>query len=539
MAWKNDRVAAGSARPVTRLWTLLAMTALAAPVHAQPTVTNLGVLPGGTISSGAAMSADGSTAAGSSFIPGTGYRPFRWTASGGMENLGILPSGRDCLGRAISADGSVVVGSCLFPASPHRAFRWTAAGGMQSIALPTGGTYFSDGYAVSADGSVVVGQHGGPQSLTQFAFRWTPASGVQDVLGLPNASFYFGYAVSADGSVVAGSCNIPSDGHRAFRWTTSTAMKNLGALPGVLPGQGNSEGYAMSSDGSTVVGTASNVDGSFAYRRLVGGGLQSLGVLPGGVNSSAEAANADGTVIAGQCFDALGNPRAFLWTAVIGMVDLNTYLPALGIDTTGWTLTDAHGISADGRAITGTGTFNGDQRAFVVSGLPVCALAVTSQPANVIACPSGNATFVISASGTSGPVTAWQWRPLGTPLWLNVNNGTNIDPGTGQPAFSASGATQSSLTLTNAVGSSQSVSGGRREIHAVVSNTCASATSSAAVWTICPADFNCSGVVNINDIFDFLAGWFAGAPAADFNGVGGIGIQDIFDFLAAWFAGCP
>jgi hypothetical protein len=42
----------------------------------------------------------------------------------------------------------------------------------------------------------------------------------------------------------------------------------------------------------------------------------------------------------------------------------------------------------------------------------------------------------------------------------------------------------------------------------------------------------------VQDIFDFLAGWFAGNPAADFNGVGGITVQDIFDFLAAWFAGC-
>jgi hypothetical protein len=26
---------------------------------------------------------------------------------------------------------------------------------------------------------------------------------------------------------------------------------------------------------------------------------------------------------------------------------------------------------------------------------------------------------------------------------------------------------------------------------------------------------------------------------ADFNHAGGLTVQDIFDFLAAWFAGCP
>ena len=54
----------------------------------------------------------------------------------------------------------------------------------------------------------------------------------------------------------------------------------------------------------------------------------------------------------------------------------------------------------------------------------------------------------------------------------------------------------------------------------------------------CPADFNGDGTSTVQDIFGFLAAWFAGAPAADFNGVGGTNIQDIFDFLAAWFVGC-
>jgi len=54
----------------------------------------------------------------------------------------------------------------------------------------------------------------------------------------------------------------------------------------------------------------------------------------------------------------------------------------------------------------------------------------------------------------------------------------------------------------------------------------------------CPADYNGDGVLSVQDIFDFLAGWFAGSSQADFNGAGGLGVQDIFDFLAAWFAGC-
>jgi hypothetical protein len=53
----------------------------------------------------------------------------------------------------------------------------------------------------------------------------------------------------------------------------------------------------------------------------------------------------------------------------------------------------------------------------------------------------------------------------------------------------------------------------------------------------CRADFNQSGTVEVQDIFDFLNAWFAGSASADFNG-GGLAVQDIFDFLNAWFAGC-
>jgi len=54
----------------------------------------------------------------------------------------------------------------------------------------------------------------------------------------------------------------------------------------------------------------------------------------------------------------------------------------------------------------------------------------------------------------------------------------------------------------------------------------------------CPADFNGSGAVSVQDIFDFLGAYFASDPRADFNTSGTISVQDIFDFLSAYFAGC-
>ncbi|MCC6320543.1 MAG: hypothetical protein IT438_03800 [Phycisphaerales bacterium] len=54
----------------------------------------------------------------------------------------------------------------------------------------------------------------------------------------------------------------------------------------------------------------------------------------------------------------------------------------------------------------------------------------------------------------------------------------------------------------------------------------------------CVGDFNGTGGVTVQDIFDFLGAYFANDPRANVNTVGGVSVQDIFDFLAAYFAGC-
>lgn len=55
----------------------------------------------------------------------------------------------------------------------------------------------------------------------------------------------------------------------------------------------------------------------------------------------------------------------------------------------------------------------------------------------------------------------------------------------------------------------------------------------------CAGDFNRSGDVGVQDIFDFLMAYFAGQLEADVNASGGVTVQDIFDFLAAYFGACP
>jgi hypothetical protein len=55
---------------------------------------------------------------------------------------------------------------------------------------------------------------------------------------------------------------------------------------------------------------------------------------------------------------------------------------------------------------------------------------------------------------------------------------------------------------------------------------------------LCRADFNNSGSVTVQDIFDFLAAYFSNNLSADINNSGAVTVQDIFDFLALYFAGC-
>ena len=56
--------------------------------------------------------------------------------------------------------------------------------------------------------------------------------------------------------------------------------------------------------------------------------------------------------------------------------------------------------------------------------------------------------------------------------------------------------------------------------------------------TFCPADFDASGAVNIQDVLRFLDFWFGSALGADWNYDSRITPQDLFDFLTAWFQGC-
>lgn len=273
---------------------------------------------------------------------------FRWTKDSGLTDLGTL-GGSDPGVRiaseaaAVSADGSTIVGSSQgMPGGARHAFRWTPAGGMTDIGTVVGTdsafSVSSLAQLVSVDGSVVAGSSFGSGTTGQsHAFRWTSASGMVD-LGTPDgADSSFSFAVSPnamtpDGKAIAGEWHGTGDSPvRAFRWTQSGGMENLGTLP-PLPDtiSSHSRAYAISTDGRVVVGANTDFPRNEtpvarAFRWSPTGGLQTIEqwtgkTLSGDVTAiSAFATNDDGSVVLGE----LSNSHTFVARAG-GAIDLDS-----------------------------------------------------------------------------------------------------------------------------------------------------------------------------------------------------------------------
>jgi probable HAF family extracellular repeat protein len=308
----------------------------------------LGDLPGDEFFSKAyGVSADGRIVVGETYSA-LGWEAFRWE-NGTMTGLGDLP-GRAFVskGYAISADGSVIVGvsGSLFGGE---AFRWTQSEGMKGLGDLPGSFFHSVAYAISADGSVIVGES--ESALGTEAFRWTKEEGM---VGLGRLSWRdsTAYGVSADGSVIVGESDSLKALWEAFRWTKEEGMVGLGCLVPVSE-EPFSGATAVSADGSVIVGYSapsfpSTDPEPFRWENGVMTGL--------GVSGYAWAVSADGSVVVGGADGSAAHVNAFIWDSKDGARDLKSVLVnECGLDLTGWTLTAARGISADGLTIVGYG----------------------------------------------------------------------------------------------------------------------------------------------------------------------------------------
>lgn len=324
---------------------------------------DLGVLPGAASMQAKGLSADGQVVIGDAFAVDGASQAFRWTRATGLLSLTAAGQGSSNA-YACSADGSVIVGQ-----GGNRAFRWTAAGGSQTLGVLTDYESYqgfphnvSTSTCVSASGSLVAGLSYYSGAGAAKPFVWSVSSGQMaspnvSLNGSTSSETHTVYDMSADGSVLVGFNNYLG----AFRATAGGTQ--LLVRPNGEPGWGSvSQALAVSDDGSVVVGFS----GARAFRWTSSMKMIELGHLPGAMSSVAHATNGDGSVVVGTS----GN-RAFLWTRSAGMSELLPLLAAAGVDVSGWSLEVAHAVSADGTSIAGWGTCAGQQRAFVATGVPM------------------------------------------------------------------------------------------------------------------------------------------------------------------------
>lgn len=310
----------------------------ATPSIAQtPSFTLLGIPQGLEGSTGRAISADGTAAAGDSVSRG-----FVWSRNGGRNDFGLsapFPS----TSYGISGNGQVVVGGGTGGLPPRPAYRWTQAGGYQSIG--SAGFTGADAYDASFDGSVIVGiAQNGIDAATTHAFRWTQASGMQILTNQLSRSL----AVSGNGAMVVGG-TYGSGPDRAFVWSASVGMQ---FLPNV-GGSGDAEASAINFDGSIIAGR-SGLGGSVATMWINGVAselsvsIPSAEFVPNGVSD-------DGAVVTGRFQSQTLGFVPGVWTAATGAILLTDYLEAHGVDVPpGVSIRTVSGLSADGKSFVGT-----------------------------------------------------------------------------------------------------------------------------------------------------------------------------------------
>ena len=143
-----------------------------ATLWSQGAAIDLGVLPGDTQSSAAAISGNGQVIVGTSTVYGPWgpqVRAFHLdrTGSAGMQAIPLDDA------RCVNYDGSVV-GGYIRQGSQYRAALWTPAGvvdlelHLQSLGVPIGNLRLTNVVGVSADGTAVCGQAYDPASPAYF-----------------------------------------------------------------------------------------------------------------------------------------------------------------------------------------------------------------------------------------------------------------------------------------------------------------------------------------------------------------------------------
>lgn len=478
----------------------IASTLGAAASAAPPVIYNLGVFAGAYESNGAAVSHDATYVTGyCRSIVGASVisHAFRWSFATGMVDLGTPPAVTFTAANSMDHAGLGVAGN-----GGNKLFRWTVAGGMQNLGLLPGAIGGGLATGMSGDTTIVVGWSGAADGNV-YGVKWTSPG---TLVALPTLSGgtqgSSAYAISSDGSTIVGGSSWSGSGYRACRWLPSGVVQNLGALPGST----DSRAFAISKTNSVIVGDCDIPTGARMFRYI--GAMQNLGTPLGSTDSHAQSTNYDGQVVTGRAKIGTNTFRAAYWSTTVGIQDLGTYFTSLGGNLTGWVLLSAWGVSNDGSSIAGTGTFNGETRAFLIKGLPCPSTAtITNGPISTAVCamPLSSASLAMTIDAP-GEVT-YQWS-VESPADSGV-----FEPITGPQYSDTTGLT---FEVAGWEGPEITITGARApawikdiKFTGGVTNPCGTVNSSQARVVLCRADLTCDLVVDDADFVDFASAYDA------------------------------
>jgi uncharacterized membrane protein len=428
---------------------------LAPAVHAEPATTPRFELLGNPLNSPTAflsevsgISGDGSVIYGivqaelvDPLRPEAGIQRATFAWRNGFPVQLARASGRSDIAKGASRNGRFIGGAAAEGGAA--AVRWGLAAPEARLATPNPSVNppaTQDVVGISDDGRRAVGSFPYGSGSQDGAFAWSANTGYTTIP--PIAGFRAGpeegpghilMGAADDARIALGyetksfvdASNRFVYSAQAFYWTAETGTVGLGwaSLNAVSP---TSFVTDATPDGSVICGASNTQDDISRIGHIWTAQSGWERIVPGDFSSPALAISADGrTVVGWYAGSRTETGRAYIWTRDDGFNDLQTVLEAQGaVLPPGFTISEARGLSDDGRTIVGVGVdVEGRTVGWVAtySPQPGCP-QVATQPAPVTV-PAGQ-TAVLEA--------VFAGRTPQTIRWLR--NGQPVSPGVGGAA---------------------------------------------------------------------------------------------------------
>src|ERR1022692_1278460 len=302
------------------------------------TITDLGTLPGNSVSKAHALN-DAGEAAGVSETPTAAIATmFRGGKATSISTLGSSVS----VANAINGSGEIA-GWNSYNSNvtfDPQAFIYSN-GSMQNINSPALFPSGTEANGINNAGEVVGTGYLSPSNFHAFLY----SGGKMKDLGPSGAFQATAYAINTSGQIV-GTYSPNSGASGTFLYTNRT----MTTLPNPAGSRGGF-GIAINDNGEIAGSPYPSAGGSHAAK-FSGGAWTDLGNLTGAQGSGATAINTAGQIVGTAIFPPIYKPFRpgkhvpFISTAS-GLVDLNTQIPS----GTGFTLTDAVDINASGQLL--------------------------------------------------------------------------------------------------------------------------------------------------------------------------------------------